>query len=82
MVLYKTYKCDVCGALNALHLEIPHVDDNVDPAGNQAYAISGYVDLCKNHLLQRFPMVIKNQVTSIVTRRAIWKQLCESKVNV
>lgn len=72
---YKTYKCDRCSALDAIHLTFNNVDEyGPDPADGKYYDSPGYVDLCRKCLETYF----KNTVSKIFDRssqRLLWRGL-------
>ena len=73
MAEYKTYKCDRCGALDAIHLLFPSVDENFDPAHSKYYPVAGAVDLCRKCLEVLWPREMKKRATS--EQRDLWKKL-------
>lgn len=52
MAEYKTYTCDYphCGKQDAIHMEIPGVDHRFDDHDLERESISGWVDLCPEHV--------------------------------
>lgn len=72
MAEYKTYKCDICGSTEAHHIVFPNVDYTDDPADNyKRRNVSGHIDLCTVHLLDRLRAYIINLPRE--SQQKLWK---------
>lgn len=77
---YKTYKCDYCGKLGAVHLTFPEVDYREDPADASRYSVPGYVDLCGDHMQIVVDSFIHNLSLLMAQQRVVWKNLANSRL--
>lgn len=80
MAEFRTYVCDVCGAQNATHLEIPAVDYEDDIAGPRE-SVNGAIDLCKDHVYLLVEVFFGHVKTTQTQRHTIWKQLLNAGVS-
>lgn len=77
MAEFKTYTCDVpgCGAQDAMHLTIPGVDHEIDPASGRTEDVDGHVDLCRKHVDRLIKYALANLEHTEETRRKYWKSV-------
>ena len=73
MAEYKTYKCDSCGTLDAIHLVFPKVDETIDPVDVKYYNVPGGVHLCAKCMPIKFEKALKNHNMDI--QRQLWKAM-------
>ena len=70
---YKTYKCDICGKLGAIHFSVPCVDRIPDASGNSDTDIEGDIDLCEQHVDRLLKVALALIPQTMEFRRRLWK---------